>query len=149
MRDGSRGVSTSSASLTIAVDGRQGQTDTAKDRLKRAGYEVVVVPEGFRHVKGRALVVASEEVVDPFAVIRPTGTTTSLTLQPIWSVYPAMAALGYELLVADDDDATAQLDVFYEVFECDLRPQGMRRSHITICPRNGWQGYGFSSVTMS
>jgi len=32
-----------------------------------------------------------------------------------------------------------------EAFADELRAHRMKRSHVTICPRAGWCGYGFSS----
>lgn len=62
--------------------------------------------------------------------------------QPVWSIWPAIMPLGLELLVVDDDDATAQLDALHDALKDDAMLRSTMRSHITIKPRGRWQGYG-------
>jgi hypothetical protein len=61
---------------------------------------------------------------------------------------PRYRPLGYELLVFDDEVATWQLDTLYFSLEAGGDPLAaqMKRSHITIKPRGGWQGYGDPAV---
>lgn len=67
--------------------------------------------------------------------------------QPVWMIYPQMQPLGVELLAIDDDDASSQLDVLYDALTAERARAGsplqaMKRSHMTIKPRWGWQRYG-------
>lgn len=60
---------------------------------------------------------------------------------------PRYRPLGYELLVFDDEVATWQLDTLYFSLEAGGDPlAAQKRSHITIKPRGGWQGYGDPAV---
>jgi len=64
---------------------------------------------------------------------------------PVWEVHPGLGSLGLELWVQDDDDATRQLDLVYEALSQAGAIGDRRRSHITVCPRRGWQGYGWEA----
>jgi hypothetical protein len=64
------------------------------------------------------------------------------SFQPVWTIWPKLGPLDFELLVVDDEDAIAQVDTFYKAFADDAILRGSRRSHVTIAPRAGWQGYG-------
>ena len=50
------------------------------------------------------------------------------SFQPIWSIWPASDRLNFELLVVDDDDAFAQVDVLYEAFASEPCLRSSRRS---------------------
>jgi len=47
-----------------------------------------------------------------------------------------MVAIGVELYVADDEDATQQLNALAEAYP------DFGREQMTVKPRRGWQGYG-------
>jgi hypothetical protein len=73
------------------------------------------------------------------------GTTTGqlitapyLSFQPVWSI-ETWSRTGFELLVGDDDDSSAQLDALSDAI-------ATPRHQITIKPTSGWQGYGWPGL---
>ena len=74
---------------------------------------------------------AARRLLDRFASLRD----RPRTWLPIWDVR-RMVAIGIELYVADDEDATGQLDALAEAYP------DVGREQMTVKPRRGWQGYG-------
>jgi hypothetical protein len=58
--------------------------------------------------------------------------------QPVWNI-DTWSRTGLELFVANDDDASTQLDALAEGLGC-------HRTQLTIKPRVGWLGYGHPDV---
>lgn len=166
MRTSSRGVAQTSACMSIALVGSIGRVEVATARFAKAGMVVIPDPLISRRSPGYGAVLhvarsdSRQELAELEVVASDFGTTgrsqlatrTALrkqagAFQPIWTIHPVMRPLGFELLAVDDDDASEQLDVFYEALAGDPLLGGARRSHITINPRGGWQGYGHPDVT--
>lgn len=66
--------------------------------------------------------------------------------QPVWTIYPLMRPIDFELLALDDDDACVQLDMLHLLLAGDPLLAGARRSHMTIKPRGDWQNYGHPDI---
>lgn len=160
MRTSSRGTLTYSAFLTVAVIGSEGRARAASSKLERSGLYVAPDRKLRRRRQDRAVVLHAVDRHDPEAIAqlaaesdalmtpaRGSVVTKTAAFQPIWTVWPELGPLGFELLVVDDDDATDQLDTFYEALSDDSLLRGMRRSHITIRPRGRWCGYGHPAIS--
>lgn len=74
---------------------------------------------------------AAKRLLDRFASLR----SRPRTWLPVWDVR-RMVAIGVELYVADDEDATQQLNALAEAYP------DFGREQMTVKPRRGWQGYG-------
>jgi hypothetical protein len=165
MRTSSRGVAQTSACMSIAVIGSSGRVAVAAARFTKAG--MVSIPDTLMLRRspgcGAVLHVArsdSHHELAEFGVAASNFSATSRSqlatrtalrkqagaFQPVWTIHPVMRPLGFEVL-AIDDDATEQLEVFYAALAGDRMLGGARRSHITINPRGGWHGYGHPDVT--
>jgi hypothetical protein len=157
MRASLRGDTTTRAFLTIAVSG---ETATAKlaHHLWAAGLCVVedgtlgswradgaTVLHGVDGAASLAIELAKESYVLA-GVFAHGSSREQAQFQPVWSVFPQLGPLGYELLVIDDDDASEQLETLYSALEDEMVKKRIKRSHMTISPRAGWQGYGHPNV---
>lgn len=160
MRASSRGTLTDSAFLTAAVIGSEGRADVAYAKLERGGLYVAQDELQRERRHDRAVVLHAIDRHEVEAIVELAIESDGLTapeagslatqraaFQPIWSVWPTLGPLGFELLVVDDDDATQQLDTFYEALAGDSLLTDMKRSHVTIRPRGRWCGYGHPDVS--
>ncbi len=80
---------------------------------------------------------AAKRLLDRFASLRsrPRRLPLPRAWLPVWDVR-RMVAIGVELYVADDEDATQQLNALAEAYP------DFGREQMTVKPRRGWQGYG-------
>jgi hypothetical protein len=153
MRTSSRGTKVDSAFMTLAVVGPKGRGVAAAQKLHLAGLAVVDDLWLARQRSDGAMVLhavaaPTEDAValhqESRQLLTANGVAPRASFQPIWSIWPRLGPLGFELLVVDDDDASQQLDLFHEAFANETFLAGSKRSHVTIAPRTGWQGYGRS-----
>jgi hypothetical protein len=160
MRASSRGTVTYSAFLTVAVIGSEGRANVAYAKLQRAGLYVAQDELLRKRRRDGAVVLHAVDRHEPEAIMQLAEESHALiaperggvaiqraAFQPIWAVWPTLGPLGFELLVVDDDDATQQLDAFYEALAGDSLLSDMKRSHLTIRPRGRWCGYGHPDVS--
>lgn len=153
MRTSSRGVALQSAFMSMAVLGSEGRAHAAQEKLERAGLVIVtdLALKQQRRIEGTVLHAVRTADLDEATEIAASAHATEArqaSFQPIWAIWPSFRALGFELHVIDDDDAIEQLDTFHEALKDDSMLKDTKRSHITISPRGGWNGYGHPQVTL-
>lgn len=140
--------------------GSEGRANAAYAKLQRAGLYVAEDDLLRKRRPDRAVVLHAVDRHGAEAIMQLAAESHALTapergvvatqraaFQPIWAVWPTLGPLGFELLVVDDDDATQQLDAFYEALAGDSLISDMKRSHLTIRPRGRWCGYGHPDVS--
>src|SRR5438046_2636947 len=125
MRASSRGTAVDSAFMTVAVVGKKGRGQAAAQKLARAGLIVIDDHWLTQQRSDAALVLhavaASVESAialheESMRLLKSKTGVARASFQPVWSIWPRLGPLDFELLVVDDEDAFAQLDVFYEAF---------------------------------
>lgn len=160
MRASARGMRTYGVFLTLAVIGSEGRANVVYAKLERSGLYVTRDERLRERRPDGAAVLHAVDRDEPEAMLELVAESDALTapapgdsarrraaFQPIWSLWPMLGTLGFELLVVDDEDATRQLDTLYTALAGDPLLMGINRSQLTIRPRGRWSGYGHPDVS--